>query len=261
MILTVRDASFSYDGTRTIFEGVSFSVDRGECLCILGPNGTGKSTLIKCLINVLPLDVGTITLNDTEITSLSRTEVAQQIAYVPQAHQIVFPFDVIDFVLMGRAPHLSLFASPGRADQHIAEDALVTVGIDHLAHRPVSEISGGELQLALIARALAQQPAVMVLDEPTSHLDFGNQVRVLRLIERLAEEGIAVVMTSHFPDHSFIIPQNVAIMKDGGFIAVGPAKEVLTPGHLSKAYGIDVAISYVEEAGRMACIPSVCRTP
>lgn len=261
MILTVGDAAFSYDGTRTIFEGVSFSVGRGECLCILGPNGTGKSTLIKCLINVLPLDAGTIELNGKEITSLSRTEVAQQIAYVPQAHQIVFPFDVIDFVLMGRAPHLSFFASPGRADRKIAEEALVTVGIDHLARRPVSEISGGELQLALIARALAQQPAVMVLDEPTSHLDFGNQVRVLRLIERLAEEGIAVVMTSHFPDHSFIIPQHVAIMKDGGFIAVGPAEEVLTPGHLGTAYGIDVTITYVEEAGRMVCIPSVCRTP
>ncbi|TAJ43557.1 ABC transporter ATP-binding protein [Methanofollis fontis] len=261
MILDVRDAAFSYDGTRMIFAGVSFSIGRGECLCILGPNGTGKSTLIKCLINVLPLNMGSITLGGEEIVTLPRTEVARQIAYVPQAHQIVFPFAVIDFVLMGRAPHLSLFATPGRADRQIAEEALVTVGIEHLAARPVSEISGGELQLALIARALAQQPAVMVLDEPTSHLDFGNQVRVLRLIERLADEGIAVIMTSHFPDHSFIISQNVAIMKDGGFIAVGPAEEVLTPEHLGAAYGIDVAITYVEEAGRRVCIPSIYRPP
>lgn len=261
MILTVRDAAFSYDGTHTIFEGVSFSINRGECLCILGPNGTGKSTLIKCLINVLPLGSGRIELGGEDITSLSGTGVARQIAYVPQGHQIVFPFAVIDFVLMGRAPHLPFFTTPGRKDRQIAEEALNTVGISHLVDRPISAISGGELQLALIARALTQQPAVMILDEPTSHLDFGNQVRVLRLIERLAGEGIAVIMTSHFPDHSFIIPQNVAIMKGGGFIALGPAEEVLTPGHLSETYGIDVAITYVEEAGRRVCIPSASRQP
>jgi len=158
--------------------------------------------------------------------------------------------------MMGRSPHLSVFSSPGEEDRRIAQEAIDTVGIGHLAHRPVSEISGGELQLVLIARALAQQPAVMVLDEPTSHLDFGNQVRVLRLIEKLAADGIGVIMSSHFPDHSFIIPQQVAVMKDRRFIAVGDADEVVTPTILHQAYGIDVTVTHVEEVGRRICVPS-----
>lgn len=255
MILDIIDAAFSYEREKTIFEGISFSVERGEILCILGPNGTGKSTLIKCLISVLPLQQGSIRLNGMEVKDLSRSEAAQQIAYVPQSHQIVFPFSVLDFVLMGRAPHLPLFATPGRSDRKIAWEALATVGIEHLADRAISEISGGELQLALIARALAQQPAVMVLDEPTSHLDFGNQIRVLQLIEHLSSSGLAVVMTSHFPDHCLFVRQKVAIMKDGRFIALGQSEEVLNPENLSAAYGIDVTVTYVKEAGRNACIP------
>ncbi|QSZ67687.1 ABC transporter ATP-binding protein [Methanofollis aquaemaris] len=257
MILQVSDAGFSYDGRRSIFEGISFSLDTGECLCILGPNGTGKSTLIKCLLNLLPLGQGCIQLAGEEIADLSRTEIAKKIAYVPQSHQIVFPFTVGELVLMGRTPHLPAFAGPGKSDSTTVQAALETVGIAHLAERPVSDISGGELQLALIARAVAQQPEILILDEPTSHLDFGNQIRVLQLIDRLARNGIGVIMTSHFPDHSFVVRQTVAIMKGGNFIAVGPPEEVLTPQNLGEAYGIDVAVPYVTEAGRQACVPKI----
>lgn len=256
MILNVTDGAFSYDGERMIFEDIAFAIKKNECLCILGPNGTGKSTLIKCLVGLMSLQKGTILLNGQKIEELSRAEIAKQIAYVPQGHQVVFPFPVDEYVLMGRSPHLSVFSSPGEEDCRIADEALKTVGIAHLAKRPVSEISGGELQLVLIARALAQQPAVMILDEPTSHLDFGNQVRVLRLIEKLAADGIAVIMSSHFPDHSFIIPQRVAIMKDCRFIAVGDADDVVTPAILQQAYGIDVTVTHVEEVGRRICVPS-----
>lgn len=256
MILDVTNAAFTYDGGRMIFEDISFAIEKSECLCILGPNGTGKSTLIKCLVGLMPLAQGNILLNGQDIGRLSRADIAKQIAYVPQGHQVVFPFPVLEYVLMGRSPHLPLFSSPGEEDRRIAAEALDTVGITHLAHRPVSEISGGELQLVLIARALAQQPAVMILDEPTSHLDFGNQVRVLRLIERLAKDGIGVIMSSHFPDHSFIIPQRVAIMKDRRFIAVGDADDVVTPAILRQAYGIDVTVTHVEEVGRRICVPS-----
>ena len=256
MILTVTDGAFSYDGERMIFENISLAIKKQECLCILGPNGTGKSTLIKCLVGLMPLHTGNILLNGRDIGALTRADIAKQIAYVPQGHQVVFPFPVQEYVLMGRSPHLSVFSSPGEEDRRIAQEAIDTVGIGHLAHRPVSEISGGELQLVLIARALAQQPAVMILDEPTSHLDFGNQVRVLRLIEKLAADGIGVIMSSHFPDHSFIIPQRVAIMKDQRFIAVGDADEVVTPAFLQQAYGIDVTVTHVEEVGRRICVPS-----
>lgn len=259
MILEVTDAAFSYDGERMIFENISLTLKKQECLCILGPNGTGKSTLIKCLVGLMELQNGTILLNGNKIEELTKADIAKQIAYVPQGHQVVFPFTVQEYVLMGRSPHISVFSSPGEEDHRIAQEALNTVGITHLAKRPVSEISGGELQLVLIARALAQQPAVMILDEPTSHLDFGNQVRVLRLIERLAAGGIAVIMSSHFPDHSFIIPQQVAIMKDRRFIAVGDADAVVTAAILRQAYDIDVTVTHVEEVGRRICVPSACR--
>lgn len=144
MILEVIDAAFSYDGERRIFEDIELSIGAGECLCILGPNGTGKSTLIKCLVGLMELQSGDILLNGHDIGKLSRADIAKQIAYVPQGHQVVFPFSVLEYVLMGRSPHLSLFSSPGEEDRRIAGEALDTVGIQHLAERPVSEISGGE---------------------------------------------------------------------------------------------------------------------
>lgn len=257
VILEVCDASFAYANGHHVFGEISFSLEEGGVLSILGPNGTGKSTLIKCLTGILRLDRGSVSLYGDEITAMKRADVASAIGYVPQAHQIVFPFSVREFVLMGRAPHLGPFAVPGRRDREIAQQAMETVGVSHLADRAVSEISGGEHQLVMVARALAQEPAILLLDEPTSHLDFGNQIRILTLIEKLARRGIAVIQSTHFPDHGFLLSGSAAIMEGGAFIARGQTEEVITAENLKRAYGVDVSVQFFEQARRKICIPLV----
>ncbi|MGM0771717.1 MAG: ABC transporter ATP-binding protein [Halobacteriota archaeon] len=255
MILRVENASYSYDGKNNVFENISFSLKKGETLCILGPNGIGKSTLIKCLSNVLNLSNGNAYIQDRDVSSMSRTEIAKKVGYVPQSDHSVFPFSVLDFVMLGRAPHLSLFSSPKEKDLRIGENAITKVGISHLMDSPVTEISGGEKQLVLIARALAQEPEILLLDEPTSHLDFGNQVRVLNLIDTLASQGTSVIMSTHFPDHAFTGSKKVAIMLENDFIAQGSAEEVITKENMILAYGVDVAIDHVSSVQRKVCLP------
>jgi iron complex transport system ATP-binding protein len=259
-LVDVKDISFTYKGEslRQIFGGVSFSVREGDIFCILGPNGTGKSTLLKCLSNVLQGWQGSIFLNGTEMTEMSTADVAKGIGYVPQNQVPAFPFQVRDIVVMGRAPHISVFSSPGKHDREIACAAMETVGIMPLADRPCTMLSGGEWQLTLIARALAQEPRVMVLDEPTSHLDIGNQIRILRVVKSLAERGIGVVMASHFPDHAFIAATEVAIMKGGGFAHMGPPDSVITDENMKDAYGVEVRVIDVGGGvGRKSCFPAL----
>ena len=253
----VEDAEFHYTTARDKgFKDVSFSLNRGEVMCILGPNGCGKTTLLKCLIGILNLDKGHVWLDDKEIDKLGRREVAKVIGYIPQLHQPAFPFSVLDAVLIGRAPHLNVLASPGRKDEEIAEMAMDAMGIADLRDRPYTQLSGGEMQLVIFARVLAQQPALLLLDEPTSHLDFGNQVRVLQIVEKLASTGLPVIMTSHFPDHAFLLSSKVAIMKDNKFLAVGAPDEVITEERMEKIYGVKVKIMDVETpVKRRICVP------
>lgn len=255
MIVDVHKAGFRYGPGRMIFSEISFSLAVREVLCIIGPNGIGKSTLIRCLANLNPLCAGSIRLRNREIRSMKFRDVANIVGYVPQAHEIVFPFPVREFVLMGRAPHLPIYALPGRDDYAKADEAIRTVGLEKIADAPVNEISGGEYQLAMIARALAQEPEVLLLDEPTSHLDFGNQIRVLELIDRLARDGLSVIMSSHFPDHAFLSSDHVAIMQHGTFMDYGRAEEVVTEENLKKTYGVDVSITYNHEVERHVCVP------
>ena len=250
-----QDLSFSFDGVRTIFSNISFTLHVGEIFCILGPNGTGKSTLLKCLIDLLSLKEGFVQIDGTDITSMPRRELAKKIAFVPQGYEIAFPYSVMQYVLMGRAPFISPFSSPSEEDVRIAMESIHEVGVDHLIDKQINEVSGGEHQMALIARALAQKPEILLLDEPTSHLDFGNQMQVIALIERLSEQGIIIIMTSHFPDHAFIVSDLVAILRNGTFAKVGPAHEVITDETLKETYQIDVKVEYVEVAGRKVCIP------
>ena len=266
MILDVQQAGFCYDNRRMIFSDISFSLGEQEVLCILGPNGIGKSTLIRCLANLNPLNAGSIRLRDRDIRSMDHRDVAKIVGYVPQAHEIVFPFPVREFVLMGRAPHLAFFSSPDKDDYVKADAAIDLAGISRIADKPVNEISGGEYQLAMIARALAQEPEILLLDEPTSHLDFGNQIRVLEIIDQLARDGLSVIMSSHFPDHAFLSSDNVAIMQHGSFMAYGFAEDVITEENLKKTYGVDVSITYSHEVSRHVCVPHRsgqcrCRNP
>jgi iron complex transport system ATP-binding protein len=256
-MLRVEKAEFHYDDNcESGFKEVSFSLKPGQVLCILGPNGCGKTTLLKCLTGIFKLNKGNVWLDGEEIAHLDRSAVARKAGYVPQVHQPAFPFSVLDAVLVGRAPHLGFLESPGAKDIEIAEAAIEALGISNLKNRRYTELSGGERQLVIFARVMAQQPSLLLLDEPTSHLDFGNQIKVLRLVEELAATGLPIIMTTHFPDHAFLISSKVAIMKKGEFLAFGPPDEVITEANLEAIYGIKVRVADVNgSVGRRICVP------
>lgn len=242
MILELRDLTCGY-GQREVLSHVDLSVRAGENLCLLGPNGVGKTTLFRTILGAIEPLGGEILVDGKDLAGQSRRARARVMAYVPQAHTAPFPFHVLDVVLTGRTAHISLTASPSHHDNEVARASLETMGVADLADRPYTELSGGERQLVLIARALAQEPRVLIMDEPSSHLDFGNQVRLLSLIKNLVRErDLAVLMSSHFPNHAFAAASQAGLIKEGRLLALGPPEVVLTEEALEDIYGIPVRI-------------------
>lgn len=254
LMLEVKSLAFSY-GNGPIFENVSFSLKKGEVMCILGPNGAGKSTLIKCIAGIYKPAAGSVRIMGEDTVSLGVRGIARHIGYVPQKNEVVFPFSVLDFVVMGRAPHLSMFASPGVEDIELARESLAVVGLSDLAERPVSSLSGGQSQMVLIARALVQKPSLLLLDEPTSHLDFGNQVLVLQTVQRLASLGMSIVMNTHMPDHAFLVGSRAAALSGGRLVSLGEVEKVVTSKTMSSVYGVGVAVREIEDMKRKVCLP------
>ena len=252
-LFEVKNISFDYDG-EVIFSDISFSIERGDVLCILGPNGTGKTTLIKCLNGLNEINSGEILINGEDIKGLSFRQISKHVGYIPQSHVPSFPFKVFDVVLMGRAPYLNLTDSPKDEDKKIALDALKTLGIEDLKDKEYTNLSGGERQLVFLARVLCQKPDILILDEPTSHLDFGNQIKLLEIIDNLARSGLSIIMSSHFPDHAFLSSTKVAIMKNKKFIDFGTPEDVVTEENLKKAYSIDVKLMELDDK-RKVCVP------
>ena len=252
-LFEVKNISFSYN-EEEIFSDISFSIEKGDILCILGPNGTGKTTLIKCLNGLHEIDSGEISINGKNIKNLSLKEVSRHIGYIPQSHVPSFPFKVFDVVLMGRAPYLNLTDSPKSEDVEIAMDALKTLGIEYLKDKEYTNLSGGERQLVFLARVLCQKPDILILDEPTSHLDFGNQIKLLEIVDNLAKSGLSIIMSSHFPDHAFLSSTKVAIMRNKKFIDFGTPNRVVTEENLKKAYSIDVRLIELDD-NRKICVP------
>ncbi len=263
MRLDVQDLAFGYAG-KEVGRGVSFSLAGGEVLCLLGPNGGGKTTLFKTVLRLLAPHGGRVDVDGDSVAGWSRLRLARVFGYVPQAQLGVFPFTVAEIVLMGRTAHIGPFATPSRGDRAVAEEMLAALGIGHLGPRPYTEISGGERQLTLIARALAQRPAILVMDEPTASLDFGNQVRVLAEIEQLARRGIAVMLSTHDPDHAFLCAHRVALLHRGRLARLGPPAEVITRETLREVYGVEVTVTELPRAdGRVArvCVPTLGSSP
>lgn len=252
--LEARALGYGYPG-RPVGRGLDLSLGAGEVLCVLGPNGGGKTTLFRTLLGLLPAQAGEVLLDGQALGALSRGEVARSVGYVPQGHAAQFAFTVREAVLMGRTAHISLFAAPGTADRAAADRAIAALGIQGLAGRVVTELSGGERQLAMIARALAQGAHTLVLDEPTASLDFGNQVRVLREIRQLAAEGYAVVFSTHDPSQAFLAANRVLLLAQGGALRHGTPGEVITSDNLRAVYGVEVRVVALDDA--RVCLPAL----
>lgn len=256
-MLEARALSIGH-GRLPLGEGIALTVSAGDILCLLGPNGCGKTTLFRTLMGLLPALSGEVLLAGRPITAMTRAEIARAIAYVPQAHAPPFPFEVLEVVLMGRTARLGAFAQPGRSDRRAALAALDRLGIADLARRDYSRLSGGQRQLVLIARALAQEAALIVMDEPTASLDFGNQAQVLAQVEALARDvssdGRGIILSTHDPDQAFALDARVLMMRRGGLFADGPARDVLTETNLSQVYGLPVTVE-TTGSGRRVCLP------
>lgn len=252
-VLELRGLSFGY-AERTVGRDANLRMTAGEIFCLLGPNGCGKTTLFKTMLGLLPPLGGDVLLDGEDIRGLSRNSIALRIAYVPQAQVVPFAFTALEIVLMGRVAHRGAFSSPIQQDRAIAFAALDALQIGALAHRDVTRLSGGQRQLVLIARALAQEAKLIVMDEPTASLDFGNQVRVMREIKRLAARGVGVVLSTHDPDHAFAAAGRVALMREGEIVALGTPEDVMTAERLEDVYETPVSIERLSN-GQLACAP------
>ena len=239
MILEGRDLSIGYRD-RVVGRKLDIMLLPGQVLAILGPNGGGKTTLLKTLLGLIPPLAGEVRVDGKGLGRLSVQDRARLIGYVPQVHAGAFAFTVEEIVLMGRSAHRSLFAGPSPNDYEIARCAIERLGIAHLCDRPYTMISGGERQLAMIARALAQQAQIVLLDEPTANLDFGNQGKVMREIRSLAKGGLAVVLSTHDPNQALHNADQALLIKNGRCFANGPCREVLTQSNLRELYHADV---------------------
>mgnify|MGYP001661515206 CR=1 FL=1 len=256
MSIEVKNLRFRY-GARPVIGDVSFTAEKGELLAVLGPNGVGKSTLFRCLLGFLKPVGGEILVDGKELGAYSRRELAKKIAYIPQSHSPAFDHTVLDNVLMGMTAQLGVFEQPGQAQREKALQMLRALGIEKLADRGCMKISGGERQLMLLARALVQDASMLIMDEPTANLDYGNSCRVMERVKKLGQTGYTIIFSTHDPNQAFSYATKVLALKDGGVMAVGAPEAVLTEDVLSRLYGIPVARCEMETVfGRKTiCMP------
>jgi len=243
-MLDIQRLSFRHPGAGTdILKGIDFRMHEGRMTTLLGPNGSGKTTLFKCISGLWQPREGAILFGGKNMTTLSSEQRAGIIAIVPQEHEPPFSYSISDVVLMGRAANVSMFSSPSKQDVLKSDEAMETVGIFHLKDRPYTKISGGERQLVLIARALAQETPILILDEPTSHLDFRNQILILTKVREIARRrGLTVLMTLHDPNLAMLFSNDVVMINEGTVMSCGLPGEVITADNLKRMYGINVAV-------------------
>jgi iron complex transport system ATP-binding protein len=251
--INVNELSFGYT-EKNILKDINFTIKKGEITSILGPNGSGKSTLIRLMLGFLNPFEGSIQIEGKDISDIGFKELARKIAYVPQIHKTAFPYTVVDVVLMGRIPHKSFFFKYSKGDQHIAYEAMERLSILHLAEKPYTDISGGERQLTIIARAIAQGASTLIMDEPAGGLDYGNQLKLLEEIVKLSKEGYTFIKSTHSPEHALWISDRVIMIKNCCVFADGKPKDVISNENLYMLYGAKVDIVKINEHIK-TCVP------
>jgi iron complex transport system ATP-binding protein len=252
-IIRGENIRFSYDGVEVLKE-INISIGVGKMIGLLGANGAGKSTLLRILCGILNLRSGRLFYKATEFRKLDKKELGRKVAYVPQNSIFGFPFTVAEVVLMGRAPYIGRFEFERQSDWKVAFRAMETVGIIHLQDRLVTEISGGERQLTSLARALAQEPEIMVLDEPATFLDVKHKTEVMKLLRKLKEErNISVIAATHDIFSALFYFDEIIMLKDGKVFADGSTEDVLKEEILSAVYGIEVSVK--RENGKVFVLP------
>jgi iron complex transport system ATP-binding protein len=257
-VLQATALSIGYE-PRVVATDIDLAVHRGEVLCLLGPNGAGKTTLFKTLLGLIPPLGGEVTIDGRPIGALTRRDLARAMAYVPQAQVMEFAYTVLDLVLMGRTAHLGPFSAPGPRDHVRAHAALAELGIGDLAQADANRISGGQRQLCLVARALAQDAPMLVMDEPTASLDLGNRLLVLSRVRALCAQGYGVIFSTHDPDQARELATAVAVIADGRLAAYGPPEKTVTGPILSAVYGVEVTVERTE-SGRYVVAPPLAKT-
>lgn len=232
-----------YDyGKKEVLKQISFTANSGQNFYLLGPNGAGKSTLFRCIMGHLKPSSGHIYLNDKEVKAYSAKELAMKVAYIPQSCQPSFNYSVLQVAMMGRTAHLSAFAFPNKRDYEMAYKVLEQLDIANKANQGICEVSGGEKQLAMIARALVQEAEILLMDEPTSNLDYGNQIRIQQQMKKLSERGLLVVQSCHNPQHAMLFSDQVIVISQGSIIAAGKAEAVICASLLQQLYAIQVQV-------------------
>lgn len=253
VLLQVNKLSFTYPRQAPIFSQLSFTIQAGEIITLLGPNGAGKSTLVKCLLGVNKLSSGEIILNDQSLTKLTRRQIARSVAYVPQQYQTNSNLTVFDYILTGRTPYLNLFQSPRGKDRELVQKKLAEFNLENIETKSVNSLSGGQLQLVTIIKALVQEPQLLILDEPMAALDLKRQAEVITLIQTLASNGVAVLLTTHQPDHAFMLKQKVGLLSPYNSFKFGLSQDILTRSNLEEIYQTKINISYLPELKRYTC--------
>ena len=251
----IEDLHFSY-GDREVLKGISFDTQYGEFISVLGPNGVGKSTLFRCMLGLMKPSSGTVCVNGEDISGLPAVELSRRMAYIPQSHNPLFNFSVLDMVLMGTTSQINRFASPGKQQEKLALAALERMGIMHLKDRGCANISGGERQLVLIARAIAQQAKILVMDEPSANLDFGNKIRVMKTVKSLTEDGYTIIQSTHDPDQAYFYSDKILALHGGKILACGSPQETMNETMISTLYGVDVEVCSMHNDRVRVCVPA-----
>ncbi|MFI3227023.1 MAG: ABC transporter ATP-binding protein [Clostridia bacterium] len=246
MSFEIKNLSGGY-GKPDVCKHISCSISDGELLCVLGPNGCGKSTLFKLILGLIKKSSGDILYQEKSIFNLSERELAKIIAYIPQQHNPMFAFTVLEVVLFARTSHFKNFGSPTKNDVEQAKNALKKLEIYHLAHQNYTTLSGGQRQLVLIARALCQDAKILILDEPVANLDYANSQKVLSIINLLKKDGYIIIMSTHSPEQPFSCAEKVILMQNGEVFAYGTPFEVLTSENLYNVYTTDMDIVQVQD--------------